>query len=180
MNEISQNDWRIRWFFWSLAIYDEFMGGDCQDDAWQYEKYGVNKCPMWRTNLVWAPIVLTLHAIVYGSVIAVLTVWPAYLFGVLSYTGFVIGVAVVIGFLWLFTKAWSYAIKPAVVYAGEHAVEYAGGVIESIGERAEEHRAAHPGPGFFKRVWLRLKKMHDYMCPHYRIVKDEEMTDENA
>lgn len=79
---LDRSQWFVKLFFWSLGIWDEFTGHNRKN---QCEMNGTNLCFFIRVMLVWAPLVLLLHVVLFGSTIYILTVLPITLFGGSSY-----------------------------------------------------------------------------------------------
>lgn len=86
--DLNKSKWYVRWYFWSLGICEEFR--DNHSLIWNAEKDGTNLCAFMRVILIYAPLILLLHAIVYAAALAVITVLPIWLFGLMSY-GLVVG-----------------------------------------------------------------------------------------
>jgi membrane protein implicated in regulation of membrane protease activity len=78
LDNLNPNLWYVRWFFWSTEILDEFTG---RNRIWDRRHHGTNLCQFIRVTLVWCPLVLLLHSIMYGAAVFALTVTPVYLFG---------------------------------------------------------------------------------------------------
>ena len=109
--ELDRRQWYVRWFFWSLMVWNEFKEDD--DSSWRY-RTGTNLCHFLRVMLVWCPLVLLLNAAVYGSGIAVLTVLPIYFYGGVGYAWiigvivFVVGLLLAVKFVNRRLSEWSY------------------------------------------------------------------------
>jgi len=76
--DLNPQRWDVKWFFWSLDIWDAFLE---RRTGSYVQCYGTNLCFFLRVMLVWTPLVLLLHTVVYGVAIAALTIVPIYLFG---------------------------------------------------------------------------------------------------
>ncbi|MFZ2484641.1 MAG: hypothetical protein WAX80_01675 [Minisyncoccia bacterium] len=87
--DLDRELWYVRWFFWSLDIWDDFNDNNTQ---WKYRN-GTNLCHFMRVIFVWCPLVLLLHLVLYASAIVVVTALPIYLYGGTSYA-WVIGTIV--------------------------------------------------------------------------------------
>ena len=102
---LALNVWYVRWFFWSLGILYQFK--DVYSVPWKIEdtqKRGTNLCMFVQSMLIWAPLVIILHLVLYGSALAALTAIPIYFFGFWGYAwgvGSIGGViAVIVAALW--------------------------------------------------------------------------------
>ena len=91
--DLNRNKWYVRWYFWSLEICEEFTEnyGNWMDK----EQNGTNLCAFMRTILIYAPLILLFHAVVYAGALAIVTILPIYLFGL---KGYGLGVGVLVGF----------------------------------------------------------------------------------
>lgn len=80
---LNKNSWYVRWYFWSLEICCQFL--DNGNMMWRAEQKGTNLCAFMRVIIIYAPLILLLHAIVYAGALAAITIWPIYLFGLKGY-----------------------------------------------------------------------------------------------
>jgi hypothetical protein len=139
--KLNKSSWYVRWFFWSLGIWDEFLG---DDKVWQVEVRGTNLCHFLRVMCVYAPFVLTIHAIVYAGVIAVVTALPIYLFGVWGW-----GTLVAFGLL----------IWGAIVFRARWLER------PRLRQAAPEPESPPSGPSFRAVIAARLAAQKSRVCP---------------
>ena len=80
---LNKDKWYVHWYFWSLGICEQFSDNFRLID--RAEIRGTNLCAFMRVIIIYAPLILLLHAIVYAAALATVTVWPIYLFGLKWY-----------------------------------------------------------------------------------------------
>ncbi len=151
--ELDKRQWYVRWFFWSLMVWDEFKE---TDSSWRYEN-GTNLCHFIRVMLVWCPLVLLLNAAVYGSGIAALTALPIYLYGGVGYA-WVVGIIA-------FVVALILAIKFALRRLREW--ERRQPAMHKSEKKNETPKVAPAptGPGFFEVLWKYIVGLKKKVCP---------------
>ncbi len=150
--ELDRRQWHVRWFFWSLGIWEEFME---QGQEWRVEHNGTNLCHFMRVTLVWAPLVLLLNLAVYGAAISALTIIPAVLFGLTSYVSLVIAIVLIVGIVW--GAKWYFAAqrsKPRPTNTVRP---------EPIASAPVQHTPR--GPGFFEILWKYIVAVKKKFCP---------------
>lgn len=120
--DLNRGRWYVRWYFWSLAICEEF--GDKRDTLTRkVTDQGTNLCAFMRTIFIYAPLTILFHAVIYVGGLLAFTVLPVYLLGWKGYglmMGGIVGLCVfifVIAMLitliyWLKDKRISRADKP--------------------------------------------------------------------
>ena len=151
--ELDKRQWYVRWFFWSLMVWDEFRE---TDSSWKFEN-GTNLCHFIRVMLVWCPLVLLLNATVYGSGIAALTALPISLYGGVGYAWvvgiftFVVGLVLVMKSVSRRLGKWKH--RRPVVHKSEK-------------KKVTPKVAAAPtGPGFFEVLWKYIVGLKKKVCP---------------
>ena len=106
--KIDKNTWHAKLFFWSMRAWRKFKFGQNWDKEVLVKdllKGGTNLCEYIRVMFLWMPLVLLLHIVFYGTILAAFLVVPIALFGVGSYlkaTGSIVG-TVIVGIIALFT-----------------------------------------------------------------------------
>ena len=99
---IEKNTWHAKLFFWSLRVLRKFRDGqDWNKEVLEKDllKNGTNLCEYIRITFLWMPLVVLLHVVFYGMIVAAFLVVPIALFGVKSYlktTGTFIGAGIAI------------------------------------------------------------------------------------
>ena len=86
--ELNRALWYVRWFFWSTDIIEKFT--DSRFCAYQTRER-TNLCFFVQAMLMYAPLILLLHAVFVVAAIASVTAWPIYLYGVIGYA-WIVGV----------------------------------------------------------------------------------------
>lgn len=158
---LNKSKWYVRWYFWSLGICEEFLERGMQRDA---ELDGTNLCAFMRVILIYTPLILLIHAIVYASALATITLWPIHLFGLKGY-GLIVGrIAVLIVLIILVTNlvGWLLDKRQARILAQ--------------GQEAKPTNANTAGPGFARVLgrWVVAKKRK--ICPLITFVeRDKEV-----
>lgn len=148
---LNKDSWYVRWYFWSLGICEEFSDNCSLTD--RAENRGTNLCAFMRVILIYAPLILLLHAIVYAGAIATITVWPIYLFGL---KGYILGVSAVVGLVILvflvINLVWLLLDRRKTRIAAQQ-------------QAAKPTNADAANPGFFHivRQWVVAKKQK--VCP---------------
>lgn len=156
---LNRQQWYVRWFFWSLGVWDTFLD---RDGALYMERHGTNLCFFLRTMFVWAPLILVLHAIVYGAAIAALTIVPIYLFGGSGYF-WSIG-AIVTLFLIIFgEKALRNHLRDRS-YQRRQAAD---------GAEAISTESVPAAPSFFRVLWEWFVAQKKKICPMITFPKQE-------
>ena len=158
--DLNRSKWYVRWYFWSHGICDEFL--DHGDTQWRIEQNGTNLCAFMRVILIYAPLILLLHAIVYAGALTTITVLPIWLFGLKSYALVVGAILFLIILVILVTNLvmWLLDKRRAGINAQEQAV------------KTTSADASDPG---FVRVlgkWVVAKKRK--ICPLITFVKNDE------
>jgi hypothetical protein len=87
--------WYAKWFFWSLGIRDAFRPYWKRKEEKIREQGTTNLCFFIRTMVFTAPIILLLHATVYGAAVLTLTWVPVKLFGAKSYFSIIGAIALI-------------------------------------------------------------------------------------
>jgi hypothetical protein len=162
--ELDKRQWYVRWFFWSLMLWDEFRE---DETSWQFENNGTNLCHFIRVILVWAPLVVVLHLLVYGSAIAVLTAWPIYLFGFSWYMAALLAIAIVVGAVW----GTKRASRKAREWRRTHPIT----VLRPTFRRTKTVEAAPRGPGFFEVLWQYVVAVKSKVCPTITFAREQEV-----
>lgn len=154
--ELDKRQWYVRWFFWSLTVWDEFK--DHGDSSWRYRN-GTNLCHFLRVMLVWCPLVLLLNVAVYGAGVAALTALPIYFWGGTGYAYVVGALAIVVGVIISLNalsrrlKEWERRHPPA----------------PKPEKKKEPPKVAVPaaptGPGFWQVVWQYIVASKQKVCP---------------
>ena len=103
--QLNQEQWHVRLFFWSLGIWDAFMDRNTKVSI---NRYGTNLCFFVRVMVIGAPLVLALHAVVYGAAIAALTAVPVILFGFSWYLAGVAAITTIVLFIRGIKKFWDW------------------------------------------------------------------------
>jgi hypothetical protein len=136
-------------------------------DSWKirlerkYEK-GTNLCHFMRVILLWAPLVLLLHLVLYGGAIAALTIVPVYWFGLSGYLGLILGLVVFI-FLCVLAGFASAGIGKSINYV----------VLRSRKSRQKSGTEEIPepltnekiGPSFGEVLWEYAVATKRRICP---------------
>jgi hypothetical protein len=166
--ELNNRRWYVTWFYLSLAILDRFQG----DRGWgrKEDKYrnGTNLCHFIRVTLVWGPLVLALHLVVYGAAIAVLTIVPIQLFGWSGYFAIIAGIAGFIGILaGVVFMLWLYEVVKDFIankrYEARLRRQAEAG--DAVSEEAEESPTEDKGPTFIQLVFANIKAAKQQVCP---------------
>lgn len=139
--------WYVRWFFWSLGIWDAFM--DNGDTTWRVETRGINLCPFVRIMLLYAPLVIVLHAVVYVAAFMAFTVIPIRLFGWSNYL-WAFGVVIV------FTLVAVVSIRKLNDWSAAQTAAY----VPKI-----KKVSAFSDPSFFTVLRQWLAALHKKICP---------------
>jgi len=145
--ELTKNQWYVRWFFWSLAVCDEFVPNN---SSWRYRS-GTNLCHFCRT-LFWGTAVLLVHVAFYGSAIGVVSVLPIYLFGFGGYlwTLFCMGAFV------LFIMGTKLLWVRFVQFMRRR---------NELKTEAPPVQPTRQGPSFFKVLWQYVVAVKGKFCP---------------
>ena len=159
LKDLDRESWFVRWFFWSLGIYDAFLN---TDRTWRIEQYGANLCFYVRTMLIWAPFVLILHTIVYGAAIIALTAVPIHYFGGSGYAWIVSAVVLVIG------------IRLLRNYMIEREESQRSVRRQTRREEIPAVAEAPRGPSFFDILWEWLVAQKKKICPMVTFAKQQE------
>ncbi len=140
--------WHVRWFLWSVRIWRRFCGyrTGCPDDLL---KSGTNRCFYIRVTLVWAPLVLLLHALVAFGVVASLTYLPYKLFGALGVPSVWLALALCYG-----AKCWVNS-RPPKPY------------------EPKSSKPATSSPGYFAML---LSQIGATLCPRIEFKSDKDGT----
>lgn len=156
---LDDRQWYVRWFLWSLGIYDAFRDRDTA--SWIKH---TNLCFFLRVTLVYAPLILTLHVILYGLLIAVFTVLPMTLFGGSAYSLTAGGIVGVVLFIW--------GIKAAGNRVNEWQYQRRLRRWRAEREKAEAH--VPTAPTFFEILgeWFAAQKQK--VCPSIMIERHEQ------
>ncbi|MBI2035983.1 MAG: hypothetical protein HYT12_04890 [Candidatus Liptonbacteria bacterium] len=93
--ELDRKTWYVRLFFWCLSINDAFTENNTEGYA---EYHGTNLCHLTRVMLIYTPVILLLHAVLFGSAVAAITVIPVHLMGFSGYIS-TVGALVVVAAL---------------------------------------------------------------------------------
>lgn len=162
--ELDRRQWYVRWFFWSLMVWDEFRE---DATAWYCERNGTNLCHFVRVTLVWAPLVVALHLFVYGSAIAVLTAWPIYLFGIKWYMAALLAIALVVVMV-LGAKRVS---RKAGEWKRTHSMTVSRLTLSRT--RADKSTPSR-GPGFFEVLRQYVAAVKSRICPAITFAHEQE------
>ena len=167
---LNRNVWYVHLFFWSLGIWGAFRDNDGRYDCSRMEDRGTNLCFFVRVLVVYMPLVLLLHVVFAGVLVASLTVLPVYLFGSIAYGWTLASTAVVVGTFWGVGVALRYAKhaarrKPAQVKVVELKHE------EKLAPKAAE---APKGPSFFEVLWAYLVAAKKKICPLITFIASKE------
>lgn len=77
--QLSHDQWHVRLFFWSLGVWDDFLGGN---DVAHVESTGrTDLCHYLRVIFLWMPLVFILHAATLGFVLYVFVYYQITRFG---------------------------------------------------------------------------------------------------
>lgn len=162
---IYTDQWHFRLYLWSRQILRQFRGSLDYFDDQRERRFGVNLCPYIRTLMLWMPLVVALHLIVFGLVAYVYVIMPFQLFGAMA-----IGIVL--------AKVLA-AVITGVVFFGIIV-----GLVKLFGvfmDWRADYRIAHPVPevpvgaqrpqrfGFFKLLGAYLRAAHDKICPHIEV-----------
>lgn len=156
--ELDRRQWYVRWFFWSLGIWDEFRD---RGDLWWVESRGTNLCHFIRVTLIWAPLVLLLNALVYAAAFATLTVIPVVYFGSTFYVSLIVAIVAIVGAVWGTKKLLKHhnrreeAVRRSSPAPTAHVAP----------ETAAFAPAAPRVPGFFAVLWMYLVAAKRKICP---------------
>lgn len=132
---VDKKSWHARLFFWSLCIWLKFKYGQYwKGQLSKYERQ-TNLCFYMRTIIVWMPLVLGLHLMVWGALFYVSFILPGELFGFKAF-----------GKFWLFVLL-AAALVAAVIFGGivyEENIEpkIRPKIRSYVRKRKEEKRAA--------------------------------------
>lgn len=158
--DLNRQQLSTRWFFASLAIWDEFRGrGDTSD---RYQR-GTNLCHFMRVVLVYAPLAVLTFATVIAFAVFVVVFEPALLFGtgnyVLTIVALVSLIAAIIGIKW-------YQERHQLTHDEEE---------ERKERRIEEREArkvakAARGPSFLAILWTYIVSVKRKFCPTINFV----------
>lgn len=152
--DLNRACWYVRWFFWSLGICDVFRD---RDTAWLVERDGISLCPFIRIMLVYAPLVIAFHAVVYVAAFMTLTAMPIYLFGGSAYLwgigDVIILTLIIVGIKKL--NAWLDVRTPV-----SHAPK-----IKKV--------STSSGPSFFAVIRQWLVAVHEKICPTITFVANQ-------
>lgn len=150
---LNKDSWYVRWYFWSLGICEEFL--DNHGLMWNAKNRGTNLCAFMRVILIYAPLILLLHAIVYASLLATITILPIKLFG-LKWYGLVVGALV--GLIILVLLAIN--LVPELLDKRREAKRI---LAQEQATKTTNNDATHPG--FFRVLgkWVVAKKWK--VCP---------------
>lgn len=158
--DLNPQSWHVRWFFWSLGIWDAFL--DNGERGWQMERHGTNLCFFLRTIVLYTPLVLLLHAVVYGAALAALTIVPILIFGASGYFSTVIAITLLVLTV-IGVKQWR-----------KH---------QQKGHQEAELRRPAPvavtevitaSPRFFQILWEWIVAVEKKVCPMIRFAKRQE------
>ena len=144
--EMNPDQWFVRWFFWSLVVWDQFFDTDTE---WEYREKAT-LCEFVDT-IAGAVLVLALHIVAYGAVVAALAVAPIYFFGISGYVTTVGSLAVVVGMIFLMVyvrqlDVWKKVGRPVQV-------------------KVVRRTTAPKGPSFFKVMRLYFTSVKQKFCP---------------
>jgi hypothetical protein len=159
--DINKKQWYVRWFFFCLALIDEFVN----ERGWRMNRFedGVNLCTFMRVSLIWGPLVILLHITFYTGLVATFTYLPIHLFGFGGYVWIIGSVAGVIGALFLVAwvedvwKIWRRKRWEAAREARHKALEF------PVNDRTPE--AEKKGPSFVSVVWSYAAAVKQKVCP---------------
>ncbi len=155
--DLSKNLWYVRWFLWSADVISEFADRGYRDkrDRSYYELHGTSLCQFMRVTLVWAPIVLALHFVVFVLVLSAFILMPAYLFG-WGYGKAIGGITVLMALIYAFDRMRisDYFEKEIFAFRNRQI------------SRAEHKEAK--APSFLKLLWLRVVSAKQKVCPTIR------------
>lgn len=87
---LSRERWIVRLFFFSVRILDTFTEGDRE---WRIGQNGTTLCFFFQATFIWAPLVLLLHLVVYGAILAALVLAPIFFFGLGTFVAILGGLA---------------------------------------------------------------------------------------
>ena len=153
--DINKKQWYVRWFFFCLALIDEFM--DKRDWRVSQYRHRADLCSFMRVSLLWGPAVILLHIAFYTAAIASVTYLPVQLFGFGGY-GLIIGAIVALTFaVWLAQKVWSTWEDWSWQKQRAEALE-----AESA---ANEMESTQKEPSFASVVWSYMVAVKQKVCP---------------
>lgn len=159
--ELGRRQWYVHWFFWSLEIWNEFLGR--YDSSWHYETHGTNLCHFMRVTFVYGPAVIALHILTVVAGVATVTALPIYLFGG---TGYAWSLGTIVGAIVL-VVATVYALKFMLTWRVEQQP-----AIANVEDSEDEQEDAAPvtatapaGPSFLEVVWTWLVSAKQKICP---------------
>lgn len=157
--QMDRGQWHVRWFFWSLGIWDEFTD---HNSTWHTEENGTNLCHFIRVTLVWVPLVFLINIFVYGAALATLTLVPVVLFGFTTYIAFIVATAIVIAVVWA-SKYSSY--KRRHREREQRFRETYSADSSTAASSADATPMAAGAPGFFKTLWAFIVAGKQKICP---------------
>jgi hypothetical protein len=157
--ELERRQWFVRWFFWSLGIWNEFTE---RDDSWRMKRRGTNLCHFIRVTSVWAPLVLLLHLAVYGAAISALTLVPIALFGFTFYISLIVAIATVVLVVWASKRYMAYQ-RSRAAHKAYTATSTAAPATEA--KPVEKAPPAPRPPGFFETLWAYIVAIKRKVCP---------------
>lgn len=157
---LNKQQWYVRWFFTCLAVIDEFAG-DHGDRVYK-NRHGASLCPFVRVSLIWGPLIILLHLVVYAGAIVSVTLLPIILFGFGSYITLIAGITGVIAVIWLCKKAedalkqWRRRVREARWQAAIEAPE---------SDEQPKTEAVKKGPSFASVLWSYAVAAKQRVCP---------------
>ena len=159
--DLNPQSWYVRWFFWSLGILDAFL--DNGERRWYMERHGTNLCFFLRTIVLYTPLILLLHAVVYGVALAALTIVPVLIFGASGYFSTVIAITLLV-LIVIGVKQWRKHQQKG----------YQETELNRSARIAAVTEAIVAGPRFFQVLWAWLVAAKKKVCPMIRFLKRQE------
>jgi uncharacterized membrane protein len=146
---LNTEQWYVRWFFWSLGIWEEFNE---TYQAHSVEINGTNLCFFVRTIVLYVPVVLLSHAIAFGLCLLAFVVAPIMMFGGRYYA---YGVGAIVAIV---------AVLFGAVFFYEYVQNKKDAKREWNGQRVRRTPSARE-PSFGKLLWDWAVAQKQKVCP---------------
>lgn len=166
---LNSDGWYVRYFFWSVSVWSAFI-----DQPYLVEKIkerGTNLCFFIRVMVVWAPLVMAIHGLLFAAALGCVLILPVYFFGGEGYSWFVgiaVGLVVVVGFI----------VRPLLKLLSRKQSEWVERHREKLKNRPERVKIVKIGPTFFEVLWAFIVATKHKICPTVSFLDGDEVTHE--